>query len=56
MLQRFYKCTNLKTEKEKNKVRNCHEINQPFGLSKCPSAASENLDVARYACDFLLCR
>jgi len=24
-------------------------------LSKCPSAASDNLDVARYACDYLLC-
>ncbi len=24
-------------------------------LSKCPSASSENLDIARYACDFLLC-
>jgi len=24
-------------------------------MAKCPSAASDNLDVARYACDYLLC-
>ena len=37
-------------------VRNCSEITHDNYLSKCPSASSENLDIARYACDFLLCR
>ncbi len=36
-------------------VRNCSEITHDNYLSKCPSASSENLDIARYACDFLLC-
>ncbi|MEZ3472004.1 MAG: hypothetical protein K1W27_04035 [Lachnospiraceae bacterium] len=36
-------------------VRNCDEITHDKYLSKCPSASSENLDIARYACDFLLC-
>ncbi len=37
------------------RVRNCQEITHQFDLYKCPSAASDNLDVARYACDYLLC-
>jgi len=36
-------------------LRNCSEITHDNYLSKCPSASSENLDIARYACDFLLC-
>ncbi|EOS24732.1 hypothetical protein C804_05097 [Lachnospiraceae bacterium A4] len=36
-------------------LRNCDEITHDNYLSKCPSASSENLDIARYACDFLLC-
>ncbi|MEZ3491766.1 MAG: hypothetical protein K1W38_05560 [Lachnospiraceae bacterium] len=35
-------------------LRNCSEITHDNYLSKCPSASSENLDIARYACDFLL--
>ncbi len=35
-------------------LRNFQEITNPFGLSKCPSAASDNLDIARYACDYLM--
>ncbi len=37
------------------RIRNCSEITHDNYLSKCPSASSENLDIARYACDFLLC-
>ena len=37
------------------RLRNCQEIAHDNYLSKCPSAALENLDIARYACDFLLC-
>ena len=36
-------------------VRNYSEITHDNNLPKCPSAASENLDIARYACDFFLC-
>ena len=37
------------------RVRNYSEITHDNNLHKCPSAASENLDIARYAYDFLLC-
>ncbi len=37
-------------------LRNYSEITHDKNLPKCPSAASENLDIARYACDFLLIR
>ena len=42
-------------EVDMNVFRNCSEITHDNYLSKCSSAASENLDIARYACDFLLC-
>ncbi len=36
-------------------LRNSPEITHHFDFPKCSATASENLDVARYACDFLLC-